>query len=377
MNPETTRLPEPPPSSPMSTGLKVFIGVGAGCLVVGLLGMGACGVALWWAISPGQQTRPATFIDQNTVGAFGSTSMARDAGAGELITHMFTEVQRIGMESAPEGTVPGWLRRMQQAQMQQVQAFGAMMPRDMVVLLERNGEGPPAWLAVINLSMSPRLYGLILRWAVKDAVGDQRELDYRGQTILELEPGVAVCFLDGTILISADVETMKRGVDRALDRGDDDALDTPLASRFEELSDRWTLFGVFENTSGELFDAVEAIRQALGETEAEPVPVEVVVANPERKDELLHLELGMDIISGGNSRVMADLELHDEASARAWADTLERYTNEWTRTAGEYGLSALPSLEQSGTRVFLKLDLAGVDVAITRWLEDSAADADP
>ena len=331
----------------------------------------------WWAITPGPQESPPAFVGDDTVAVIATSSPGDDEGLNALMMQSISEFHRATWERIPADEAPVFLRFIRGMQRRQIDSgrtgrkLATSMPRDIALLLVRRPDDAPTWLAVVNLAKGPRIYRWVFNFMAKRS-RDVEAIPHRGETIILLPDAPAFCFVDGTFLAAEDVEVLKR----AIDRHREPATDGPdLAHRIGAMSNDWDIFGILDNSSGELSEGVRNAALFLERHEVDGFPIDrgdrelSDPASPDRWREVVELDLGVDVVDASTARVSLDIAFGDADAAVAMLPRVERMLGDWTEAAGHSSLDVSPRIVRDGSSVRVIIDLQGVDAAIAEGFE--------
>jgi len=356
---------------------KVLMGAGIGCFSLGVLLVVLIGVVAWWAITPGPQEPPPAFIGDDTVAVVATSSPGNDEGLNALMMQTVSEFHRATWERMPQDEVPFFFRFVRGMQRRQIESgraerkLATSMPRDMALLVVRRPDDAPTWLAVLNLARGPRIYRLLFNFMAKRAP-DIEAISHRGETIVRFPDAPAFCFVDSTFLAAEDVEVLKRAIDRHREPAPDG---TDFARRVGAMSSDWDIFGILDNTSGELSEDVRDAALFLERRGADGFPIDLGdreladPASPDRWREVVEMELGVDVVDASTMEVALDIAFADTDAAVAMLPRLERIFEDWAETVGHTSLEVSPRIDRNGSSVRVVLDLQGVDEALVEGFE--------
>ena len=356
---------------------KVLMGAGIGCLSLGVLLVVLIGVVAWWAITPGPQEPPPAFIGDDTLAVVATSSPGSDEGLNALMMQTISEFHRATWERMPEDEVPFFFRFIRGMQRRQIESgraerkLATSMPRDIALLVVRRPDDAPTWLAVVNLAKGPRIYRLLFNFMAKRAP-DIEAISHRGETIVRLPDAPAFCFADSTFLAAEDVEVLKRAIDRHREPAPDG---TDLARRVGAMSSDWDIFGILDNTSGELSEDVRNAALFLERRGADGFPIDLGdreladPASPDRWREVVEMELGVDVVDASTMEIVLDIAFGDTDAAVAMLPRLEQIFEDWAETVGHSSLEVSPRIDRNGSSVRVVLGLQGVDEALVEGFE--------
>jgi hypothetical protein len=377
-------MPQPTPAATppatrqgWPTWAKFLVGAGIGCFSLGVLAIVLLGVVAWWAITPGPQEPPPAFIGDDTVAVVATSSPGSDEGLNALMMQTISEFHRATWERMPEDEAPFFFRFVRGMQRRQIESgraerkLAASMPRDIALLVVRRPDDAPTWLAVVNLAKGPRIYRLLFNFMAKRS-GEIEAVTHRGETIVRLPDAPAFCFVDSTFLAADDVEVLKRAIDR---QREPDADGTDLARRVGAMSSDWDIFGILDNTSGELSEEVRDAALFLERSGEDGFPTDlgdrelVEPASPDRWREVVEMELGIDVVDASTMKVVLDIAFDDSDAAVAMVPRLERMLESWAEAVEPSSLDVSSRIEQNGSTVRVIVDLQGVDEALVEGFE--------
>jgi hypothetical protein len=359
------------------TWARVFLGAGIGCFALAILLVVALAVTLWWAMTPGEQGSPPAFVGDDTIAVIATSSPGSDEGMNALLVQTISEFHRVTWERIPDDEAPFFFRFIRGMQRRQIESgragrkLATSMPKDLALLVVRRPDAPPTWLAVVNLAKGPRMYGFFLEFLAKRSP-EVEAISHRGETIVRFPDAPAFCFVESTFLAAEDIEVLERAIDRYHGPG----TATPdLARRISKLESEWDIVGVFDNSTGELTDAMRSAALFLVSPEGGELPVDLGdreladPVDPDRWDAVVETEVGIDVVDASSMRVEIDVTFDDAEAAVATLPRIERMLTGWAEAFDDSGLEISPTLEQRGPSVRVILRLQGVDVALTEGFE--------
>jgi hypothetical protein len=359
------------------TWAKVLLGAGVGCFSLVVLVIALFAVLAWWAITPGEQEAPPTFIGEDTVAVIATSDPGKDEGLNALMVESISEFHRATWERIPETEAPfpfRFIRSMQRRQIESGRAgreLATSMPRDVAVLLVRRPDDAPTWVAVVNLAKGPRIYRWALNFMAKRAP-DVETVRHRGETIIVVpDPDVpAICFLKSTFLAAPEVEVLKRAIDR---HKEPEAVGPELAHRVAAMSTEWDIHGVLDNTTGELSEGIRNAALYLEQPEDFPVDLGdrelAATTAPDRWGDVAEMELGIDVLDASTMRLELDIAFEDADAAAAMLPRIERMLADWAEAAGRSSLKVSPGIDRSGSSVRIEIDLGDVDKVLAEGFE--------
>jgi hypothetical protein len=377
MSLDTPSVATPGAKQGWPTWAKFLMGAGIGCFSLGILFLSVFALGLWWAVTPGEQEAPPAFVGDDTVAVIAASSPGKDEGLNALMLQTMSEFHRVAWERIPEDEAPfffRFIRRMQRRQIESGRAGRKLvtsMPRDIALLVVRRPDDDPTWLAVVNLAKGPRIYRLFFNWMAKRAP-DVEAIPHRGETIVILPDAPAFCFVESTLLAGQDVEVLKR----AIDRHREPATDAPdLAYRIGAMADDWDIFGILDNSSGELSQGIRNAALFVERPDVEGFPIDLGdreladSIEPDRWSEVVEMELGVDVVDASTMRVEIDLSFGGYDAAAATVPRIESVLADWAEAVGHSSLDVSPRIDRDGSSVRVVIDLRGVDAALAEGFE--------
>lgn len=364
---------EPDAISPSSGGgfplwAKLLLGCGLVVLVLVIVS----GALIYWGIQrltrPGPSLEAQQVVSERSVGWVRVESIVDDPGMSELVRSLYLVLQRVGQQEQRED-MPEWMRNwydLGQAQQGYNPALDWFLPREMTLAFEpvdgggvEDPERPEAAasatteaVAALNLGLLARIIG----WFSSMDEGQGRLHRVRGHEV-HVGNDEVMAFLEGTLLLTADLEAMERLLERIDGEGAEgvagDAGSDPTLTALGEGD--WDLYGHLDNRRGHFETSVAGFTEWLG---VDPSPlagtveeawfrVDVVTA------ETLETELTLDVLS--------------EAAAEAWLLALDEH-----RAALENEVLRV-ELDRSATgrRVKAEWKLQGLDEWLARRMVES------
>ncbi len=322
----------------MKTWHKVALGVGVGCGVLVMLGVGACAVGIWWVLTPGRQVDPLDLVGGSPVAVVASDRLSTDPGVHDLAATVLREVERRG-RAAQRESLPENLRWIQALNANRDPAAGLRMwvPRSVALFIDRDDVGPASrgtpWAAAINPSMFSRMFRLIVEHA---APGQDRH-PYRGYTITGSDDGPFLCFAGGTVLVSGSLDEMTAVLDRVEGRPDAGTTRSELTTSVSTLLERFDVGGVFD--SGGVGIVAGALR----------------IAGIGGLDAAERVAVGVDVVDADNARLEATATFPDR-------DALEPFGTAWREGWPGVARILLERGIEAGARIRLEQNTAVVTV---------------
>lgn len=315
-SPPGLQLPDRGPAavSPSSGGgFPLWAKLLLGCGVVVLVFMIVSGVLLYWGVKrltqPGRTLEARQVVSERSVGWVRIEPIADDPGMSELVKSLFLVLQRLGQQDQKE-ELPEWMRKwyeLSQAQQGDNPALEWFLPREMTFAFEPGESAATETVAALNLGLLARAIG----WITSLDEDDVRTRRVRGHRALVSEDQVTL-FLDGTLLLAADLEAMERLLDRIEgEAGDGDAGSDPTLTVPGE--DDWDLYGRIDNRRGDFEDTVTGLAEWLG---ADPTPIGGTV-----EEAIFRL----DVVTAETLKAELTLDVTGDAAARAWLQALDEH----------------------------------------------------
>lgn len=365
--PSPDRGPGPEAVSPSSGGgfplwAKLLLGCGLVALVLAIVS----GVLIYWGIQrltrPGRTLEPRQVVSERSVGWVRVEPIVEDPGMSGLVRSLYFVLQRLGQQQQKED-MPEWLRKwyeLGQAQQADNPALDWFLPREMTLAfepLDANGTGGPAeedpsaateTVAALNLGLLARLIGWL---SSMDETGDLREV--RGHEV-HVGGDQVMAFLEGTLLLTADLEAMERLLERieggAAQGAAGAAGSDPTLDALGEGD--WDLYGHLDNRRGHFEDSVMGLTEWLG---ADPTPVRGSV-----EDAVFRL----DVVAADTLEAELTLDVTSEAAAAAWLQALDQHRASLEDEALRIDLDR----RATGRRVRAEWKIQGLDEWLARIL---------
>ena len=340
----------PLPAAP--AGRPVWGRVLIGCAIVGgvflVTGAVALVLGMYWLTSAGRHYPTAAVAGPHSQGVVHVGDLAGDRGSTALLTSLFRRLQDVQQRRSGQPQLPAWIRAMQAQQARQ--AIGQWLPREATVSLEPDDTGERRLVFAANL----RGFVRPIRMAVTQSMkGDPHATITRhgDREILNVSRTAALCFMDGTLIVTLQPATLPQAIDRLAAAG---ASPPPAEGR--SLPGTWDVSGWMSGPAG-----VAVLESLLQPSHAEGDPA---------GETFRELRFGIDIASQDEARVVAEVAFVDKdaaAAARPWlAEGVARLRERMESS----GLFAQASDALAGERVRYELNLSGVDSALGRALED-------
>jgi hypothetical protein len=326
-----------------------------GCAIVGgllvLAGLVAFTFGMYWLLGSGRQAPTGGIVGPRSVGVVQVADLAADPGARALLGEIMARAQN-PPPGAPQ--LPKWMRDMQAAQARQ--GVSQWLPREATVSFEPREDEAFGFSAAVNMR------GMVqpLRLGMMHALsrGGRNTVSRHGRhELIAFEKSGALCFMDGTVVVAADVERLRAALDRlepAIEKG----APAPVPAR--ALPGQWDVSGWFEQPladtvlSALLAEPGEAIGTILGFDDDAPEP----------PDGLRGLRLGIDVRSNSDAEAALDLVLETAAHATAAEPGLTAALRQ--RLGQEPGLTATLTPTVEGDHLRYQIALHDLDEAIGR-----------
>ena len=374
------RSDRPPEAiSPSSGGgfplwARLLLGCGVVVLVLVIVG----GVLIYWGVQ--RLTRPGRVLDlqqvvsERSVGWVHVEPLAEDPGMSELVRSLYLVLQRVGQQQQKED-MPEWMRgwyELGQARQGYNPALEWFLPREMTLAFEPvdgagvdgagvgdpegTGEAPSATteiVAALNLGLLARMIGWLS--SMDEDGGRLREV---GGHEVHLGSDGVMAFLDGTLLRTADVETMERLLERIEAGGGVDGTASDIASDPTlpvPGEGDWDLYGRLDNRRGDFEDSVAGLTEWLG---ADPAPLSGTVEQAAFR---------VDVVTAETLEAVLVLDVTGDEAAAAWLRALDEH-----RAALEDEVLRI-ELDRSttGRRVKAEWKVRGVDEWLARRMVES------
>lgn len=288
---------------------KLLLGCGVFLLVLAIV---VVGVAVWGfhrLTRPGREVAAQRVITDRSVGWVRVESVADDPGLHELAENLFFELQRLGQRQQGRD-MPEWIRRwreLSQAQQRNNPALGWLLPRETTFAFESEA-GEDHVAAVFNLGLIARVIGWVR--GLGDEQPGSKVRKVRGHDVT-VEPAPVMAFLDGTLLVTDDLETMERLIDRI--ESETVAAEAPEAAEIAALAEGdWDFYGRLDNRSGDFEKELLETGKVLG---ADPVKVPLSVET---------VSFRANVVTADRLEAELTIDTVDEAAAEMWLDVLER-----------------------------------------------------
>jgi hypothetical protein len=205
-----------------------------GCAIVGgllvLAGLVAFAFGMYWLLGSGRQAPTAAVVGPRSLGVIQVADLAADPGARALLGEVMARAQN-PPPGAPQ--LPKWLRDMQAAQARQ--GVSQWLPREATVSFEPREDEAFGFSAAVNMRgmVQPLRFGMM--HALSRGGGNTVSRHGRHE-LIAFEKSGALCFMDGTVVMAADVERLRAALDRlepAIEKG------APAPDPARALSGQW------------------------------------------------------------------------------------------------------------------------------------------
>jgi len=328
-----------------------------GCAVLGGLlivgGAVAFILGMYWLTSPGRQYATSALASPQSHGVIRVNDLAADPGARALLTAFVKRVQEAG-QGPGQPQLPAWIRNLQAHQARQ--GVSQWLPREATVSLEPDDEGVPRIVLAANLRGFVRPIRLALTQATKSD-RKARITRHGDHEILNVSGDVAVCFLDGTLVVSYHPKAMAPALDR-LAAG---SLPSPADAR--TLPGPWDATGWLGPDAGAGL-LIHLLEPGAEEDEESSQPqVDPVL------ETLREVRFGIDVESAEDGRVVAEMAFAnatDAADTQPWlADRVARLRERMEAS----GLSSTVTDSLDGDRIRYEVRLNGLATALDRVMQ--------
>ena len=326
-----------------------------GCAVVGgllvLAGLVALAFGMYWLLGSGRQAPTGAIVGPRSVGVVQVADLAADPGARALLGEIMARAQ-----NPPPGgpQLPKWMRDMQAAQARQ--GVSQWLPREATVSFEPREDEAFGFSAAVNMRgmVQPLRFGMM--HALSRGGGNTVSRHGRHE-LIAFEKSGALCFMDGTVVMAADVERLRAALDRlepAIEKG------APAPDPARALSGQWDVSGWFDQPLADtmlralLAEPGEAIGTIIGLAD-EPPAVPAGVRG---------LRFGIDLRSNSDAEATLDLVLASPADATAVEPGLTAALR--SRLGQEPGLTATVTPTAEGDHLRYQVALHDLDEMIGR-----------
>ena len=326
-----------------------------GCAVVGgllvLAGLVALAFGMYWLLGSGRQAPTGAVVGPRSVGVVQVADLAADPGARALLGEIMARAQN-PPPGAPQ--LPRWMRDMQAAQARQ--GVSQWLPREATVSFEPRGDEAFGFSAAVNMRgmVQPLRFGMM--HALSRGGGNTVSRHGRHE-LIAFEKSGALCFMDGTVVMAADVLRLRAALDRlepAIEKG------APAPDPARALPGQWDVGGWFDQPLADtvlralLAEPGEAIGTILGFDDDAPEP----------PDGLRGLRFGIDVRSNSDAEAALDLVLASAAHAAAFEPGLTAALRR--RLGQEPGLTAIVTPAVEGDHLRYRIALDDLDEMIGR-----------
>lgn len=344
-----TPLPAAPPRPAWG---RVLVG----CAIVGglfiLAGAAAFIYGMYWLTSAGRHYPTAAVAGPQTQGVVRVGDLAADPGARSLLAAVFKRVQDVGQRDG-QPQLPAWIRNLQAQQARQ--GLSQWLPREATMSLEPDDEG----VSRIVLAANMRGFVQPIRLAVTQAMkGDKKASvsHHGGREILNVSRDVAICFMDGTLVVSYHPSAMTPALDRLAA-----ASAAPRRADERALPGKWDVNGWLQGEAG------AALLGYLLEPDHEDAPEELDVNS--FLETFRDIRFGIDVESEDDARVLAEIAFVDADAATGTQPWLASGVARLRERMESSGLSSTATDSLDGDRVRYELKLHGLEAAFGRMIE--------
>lgn len=348
-------MTDPRPAVPTGPARPRWGRLFVGCAIVGgllvLAGLVAFAFGMYWLLGSGRQAPTAAIVGPESVGVVQVADLAADPGARALLGEVMAHAQN-PTAGAPQ--LPKWMRDLQAAQARQ--GVSQWLPREATLSFEPRPDESFGFSAAVNMRGMVQPFRIGLMHALSRGGGNTVSRHGRHQ-LVAFEKSGAMCFMDGTMVMAADVERLRGAVDRlepALAKG------APAPDPARALPGQWDVSGWFDQPLADaafstlLAPPGEAIATLLGFTDDPTAP----------PPGLQGLRFGVDLRSKSDAEAALDLAFASAEEAAAAEPGLTTVLR--GRLAQEPGLAATVTPTAEGDRLRYRIALHDLDQMIGR-----------
>jgi hypothetical protein len=339
----------PPARAPRPFWGRLLIG----CAIVGglliMAGVAAFVFGMYWLTSPGRQYPTAAVASPESQGVVRVGDLAGDPGARALMTALFRRMQEASQAEGPQ--LPSWLRNLQAQQARQ--GISQWLPREATASLEPDAEGTPRLILAANMRGFVRPIRLALEQAAKN--DRKASVTHHGDhEILNTGTETAMCFMDGTLVVSYHPDSMGAALDRL-----GSATTTATAPSDRVVPGKWDLHGWLSGSP-----AAGLLASALALEEDETASGEAAL------EAMREVRFGIDLESEHAARITTDVVFASGEAAAAAQPWLAEALARRRQRLESAGLQSTVTDSLAGDRVRYEISLNGIDAAIGRAIEE-------
>lgn len=223
-------------------------------------------------------------------------------------------------------------------------------------------DGQMHWIAALNFHAYVRPMRAVFERTLKGKPGVTTER-HGDHTILRLDGGraLALCFADGTLLVSDRVELLRSVLDRFSQPA---SLAVPAPPETPALPGEWDSWGAMTAAASARM-LVTGLLAAGGYTPEE---------QPPQVEQLVGARFGLDVVSADEMKALLHLFYASEAAASEAAPIVQTSLDEIGRRAEANGFQLRSSQRGDGPRLEVELQLGGLTEAMERRLRKGEAE---